>query len=452
MGHYVGQFHLIPNSIVGGVSYSKLSESDKLKANLDMANRQILQDEIKKGYVTNLIASERQTQAVLEVAKSQHEMTSAINDMVAGLDIRMAAINEQISFINAGIEGLSNLIKIPNSEKTRIFNITEGMRYLEMALKNPKRYEDALEFLIKAGEANHRDYIINLEIGKIYLYNSSTFDNVKAIDYLVKALEYSELDNPEIGAKVAQHLAFAYYLITDFESAIEMGDLSYDLDNKVLEGLYIAGECRFLLGNHKDGENDMFAICWADKSYVHQVLNNKNIILSYPEDEDWEDFAETLKGTAEDEESKRIIKNEEAFKKSNEFFNMLREAGRLMHDKEYINNYSKVLEYNSITFSMLKNYLEKVIEFKNNPKKYYNISFMQHVNTDDLKVYNAFNKIREKELKLKYEQDKKEIYEKYKYNPEFQLGILLGHIYNYRGEVIIMVIAISLFLSYKSIF
>lgn len=393
MGHYVGQFHLIPNSIVGGVSYNKLSESDKLKANLDMANRQILQDEIRKGYVANLIASERQTQAVLDVAKGQHEMTSAINDMAAGLDIRMAAINEQISFVNAGIEGLSNLIRIPNSEKTRIFNITEGMRYLEMAFKNPKRYEDALEFLIKAGEANHRDYIINLEIAKIYLYNSSTFDNIKAIDYLIKALEYCELDNPEIGAKVAQHLAFAYYLIADFESAIEMGDLSYDLDNKVLEGKYIAGECRFLLGNYEDGENDIFTVCSADKSYLPQVLNNKNITLPNPEG---------LKDIVEHCESERIVKNEENVGKSEEYMNLLAKAGEMIGDDNfYTFSHTDVVGKKSITYSMIKSYLEKVIAQRTYIKnrvlngtypKFSEEEFMVHEMFDNIKSNRKDNK------------------------------------------------------------
>lgn len=412
MSHYVGQFRLIPNNIVGGVSYSKLSESDKQKANLDMANRQIIQDEIKTGYIANLIQSEKQRQAVLKVAEGTYELNASITKFASSMDMRMIAINEQVSLINTGVESLREVMMIPDQEKDRLFNFKEGIRYLEQSLLNPKRYVDALHFLIKSSDMNHRDYLVNHEIGKIYLYNSKSFDIDKAIKYLQLSLDYCETEAPMVGAEVAQHLAFAAYLTNNFDYAIDMAELAYSIDNDKLEAKYIAAECKILRGDKNDGINDLKSIISVNRSYIDDIKNNNNIskLINIKELES----VETVKV--------EIVENleyEHSIDNSPEMEMLIKNAGSNM---EF---YTKLIS-NGVKNTKIKEIMQYKIDVKNGVIK-------EEPKTSSYKVKS------EKEM----------LDEEYKYDPGYQVGKFLGHLYNLRGVIAIGVIFMIIYLLIK---
>ena len=274
MSHYIGDFLGLPNSLVGMSSHNQLSDYDKNKSKLDSANRQILQSEIKTGYLSTLQAQESQHNNLI---KAQSLVNNSINDLASKVDMRMRAVTEQMSLVNTGIDKLAEIMMIPDFEKERLHYYSEGLKYLGQSFGNVKRYVDALEFFKKAAGLNKRDFLVQHEIGKIHLYNSSTLDIGVAIKSLLVSFEYAKDEAPNVGSEVAQHLAFANYLNGELKNAIKYGKLSFELDNTRLEALYICGEAQIVLGDIKTGIETLNTLINIDSSYLGLIKSNSNI-------------------------------------------------------------------------------------------------------------------------------------------------------------------------------
>lgn len=274
MSHFIADFIGTPNGLVGGSSYANLSEYDKSKARLDSVNRQILQDEIKEGYLSVLKQQEVQH---VEMIKSQSFINNAIHSMSSNIDMRMRAVQEQMELVNTGLAKLSEIMMIPDFEKERLHYYSEGLRYLELAFTNVSRYSDALEFFQKAANTNKRDFLVNHEIGKIFLYSSDNLNIEAAIKALALSFEYAYDEAPMIASEVAQHLAFAYYLNGELDKAVKFGDISFVLDDSRLEGLYISSEANLVLGNTEEGIKGLKHLVNKNHSYLALISENVNI-------------------------------------------------------------------------------------------------------------------------------------------------------------------------------
>lgn len=274
MSHFIGDFLAVPNSLVGISSHNQLSEYDKNKSKLDSVNRQILQNEIKSGYLSTLKSQEIQH---TEAIKAQSLVNNSILELSSKVDMRMRAVSEQMELVNTGLDKLAEIMMIPEFEKERLHYYSEGLKYLKQSFTNIKRYVDALEYFQKAANLNKRDFLVQHEIGKIHLYNSESLDIEKAINALKLSFEYAKDEAPMVGSEVAQHLAFANYLNGDLEGAIKYAEESVALDNTRLEALYICGEAHIVLGNINTGIGILKTLINLDASYIDLIEENKNI-------------------------------------------------------------------------------------------------------------------------------------------------------------------------------
>ena len=232
-----------------------------------------------------------------ELQKNREELTF-INRK---LDLQL----EQQKLSNLLLQNISELLRVPDSEKERQLFIEKGIKHFVNASKNTELYEDALKNLLNAEKLADDDYFVLHRIGCIYLYVEKYLDPLKAIDYFKRASKYASVesdpkairlvsilnkanaencsqnnDNTErIGSLAAdsyEKAAFASYILGDFDSAEKYQTLAfeimYSINDKDL--LPIKNQYQFTLAKYQIRNNNI------DKAIVninHAIELNPNL-------------------------------------------------------------------------------------------------------------------------------------------------------------------------------
>lgn len=182
--------------------------------------------------------------------------------VLESIDLRLLTMNEENLLMNKGLQDLIELVKIPDFEKERLFYFKESYKFLELAKKNPRRYSDALIYLKKAYELNPRDFVVNLEIGMIHLYDDANIDFESALYHFKLSLDYA-LDTTKysLTATILLNLAYIYYLQMNFSKAqkfsiqasslIEAKNIKPEL---ALNSFQLVLECGMIQGDKKGVE------------------------------------------------------------------------------------------------------------------------------------------------------------------------------------------------------
>lgn len=197
------------------------------------------------------------------INQASKEQVFAIKNLQAsvlgGLDI----VNQTLNFINRNLDiqleqqklgnlllqNISELLRVPDSEKERQHSIELGIKFFVNASKDSDLYSDALEELQKAESLMKQDYFVLHRIGCIYLYVEKYINPEKALDYFLRAAKYasvesdskaahlvnvltnnfntvnSELNNAEgqiglLAAESYEKAAFASYILGRFSEAV----------------------------------------------------------------------------------------------------------------------------------------------------------------------------------------------------------------------------------------
>lgn len=156
---------------------------------------------------------------------------------------------EQQKLTNLLLQNISDLLRVPNSEKERQNLIEIGIKFFVNAKQDPDLFDDSLEELLKAEQLMKQDYFVLHRIGMIYLFSEKHINPTKALAYFTRAAKYASVEsdpnalrlvnvltvneslpNSEVSKKPKsiQYLAaesfekaaFSSYILGDFETAV----------------------------------------------------------------------------------------------------------------------------------------------------------------------------------------------------------------------------------------
>ena len=206
-----------------------------------------------------------------EIYKASNQQVSAINNLEnqigAGMNLlqnKLSDISSELNFLNRNNEilieqqklsnlllhNISELLRVPDSEKERQHAIELGIKFFVNAKKDADLYDDALKYLLKAEEIYEEDYFVLHRLGLIYLHVLKHIDIQKAHDYFERAAKYASIESdPEairltnvlinatnnsnrtsvddineiehLAAESFEKAAFASYVLGDFEAAVK---------------------------------------------------------------------------------------------------------------------------------------------------------------------------------------------------------------------------------------
>jgi tetratricopeptide (TPR) repeat protein len=232
------------------------------------------------------------------IAQASVEQVGAINQLGqkigAGLNVlsnQMSDVSNKLNFLNRNIgiqieqqklsnlllQNISQLLRVPDSEKERQHAIELGVKFFVNANLDLDLFDDALEELLKAELLMKQDYFVLHRIGLIYLHVPKHINVEKALDYFTKAAKYASIEsNPEtlklvnalngsfknvnylaqndvqtLAADSFEKAAFASYVLGQFELAIKH-------QSKALE-YAITAENYFMLAKYQSRSKDIIS-------------------------------------------------------------------------------------------------------------------------------------------------------------------------------------------------
>lgn len=184
------------------------------------------------------------------------------------LDIQI----EQQKLSNLLLSNISDLLRIPDSEKERQNSVELGFKFFVNASKDSDLYSDALVELLKAESLMKQDYFVLHRIGLIHLYVEKHINPQKALDYFLRAAKYAIVESDpttirlinnlndvgagnqvakieQLAAESYEKAAFTAYVLGQFENAV-------NYQNKALN-LCPSSENRFLLSKYQVRNNNV---------------------------------------------------------------------------------------------------------------------------------------------------------------------------------------------------
>jgi hypothetical protein len=272
-------------------------------------------------------------------------LRSEINEMASMLDWKLSMLIEEQRVTNQLLGHIANLLRIPDSQKQRVYYIEQGLKYLKNALLEGSKslfYDDSLDGFKEAEKIEHKDYITLKRIGQIYLYSAKYMNIPLAEEYFVKSGREALAEANAGGTTTSNHFrpndsdtgiysenlfqaeaaeAYIYagrtcYLQQKMSQAIEYAEKAY----KLVPGFLEAGfeQAKYLAANNQVFEavkvletvinKDRF---FSLKTLIEKDLSSKKPIL---------DLLESLqqkavdKATLEFAECKRIMSAESTAK------------------------------------------------------------------------------------------------------------------------------------------
>lgn len=118
------------------------------------------------------------------------ELRGEINEMASMLDWKLSQVIEEQRVTNYLLGKIAKLLRIPDSQKQRVYYIEQGLKYLKNAFMEDFKsdfYVDAFESFQKAEEIEKKDYLVLNRMGQIYLYSEGYLDIGLAEQYFLKS-------------------------------------------------------------------------------------------------------------------------------------------------------------------------------------------------------------------------------------------------------------------------
>ncbi len=235
---------------------------------------------------------------LIDIKYQLQDVENAIYQIGGIIDRKLNAVIEQQYLTNMGIQQLIQISKIPEFQKERIYFFEEGLKFLNNALIDPKRYVDALENFLEAEKRKKTDYLVLYNIGLIYLYSSDNLDLEKAKEYFTKAGDYSDdelesesqrsqqigFSNEKVSFSIIrkfayesyQHLANAHLILGENEEAIIAANKAVKISSKALEAKYISAQANLFLGNEQ-AALELIKQLGEDNNYLIDAVFNPSL-------------------------------------------------------------------------------------------------------------------------------------------------------------------------------
>ncbi len=199
------------------------------------------------------------------IDQSSKEQVQAIHHLGQNIGLGMDVLNNQISNVNESLiflnrntdilieqqklenlllQNISELLRVPDSEKERQHSIELGVKFFVNAAKDSDLYADALEELLKAETFMKQDYFVLHRIGCIYLYVEKYIDPEKARDYFLRAAKYASVESDSTAVRLTNVLTNNFNKVNSElnNSEIQIGLLAADSYEKAAFASYILGK------------------------------------------------------------------------------------------------------------------------------------------------------------------------------------------------------------------
>lgn len=154
-------------------------------------------------------ASKEQIGAIKELGNSLGKGLNVLGKGMGVLSNQMASIDSSLSFLNRNVDlmieqqrmsnlllhNISQLLRVPDSEKERQHAIERGVQFFVNARIDSDLYSDSLMEFLKAEALVQQDYFVLHRIGLIYLYVPKLLNPLKALDYFLRAAKYARIES-----------------------------------------------------------------------------------------------------------------------------------------------------------------------------------------------------------------------------------------------------------------
>lgn len=261
------------NSSVADSYLDYIKDTSLVKYGADMVGKYIQTASKEQVEVINKVGTDicQGLNALAYLAKDNTKQTvSALENLEKSVQVEFANTINELKFINKNLDiqieqqrlsnllltNISELLRVPDSEKERQNCIELGIKFFVNAQKNAELYDDALEELQKAEALMKQDYFVLHRIGCIYLYVEKYIDLDEAIGYFLRAGKYASIESDPKAIRLANVLinnnsnsesnaslntikllaadsyekaAFASYVKGNVEDAIKFQDIAADL-------------------------------------------------------------------------------------------------------------------------------------------------------------------------------------------------------------------------------
>ena len=150
------------------------------------------------------------SQHLQEINCNISDLRGEISDMAAMLDWKLSLMIEQQRLTNQLLGHIAQLLRIPDSQKQRVYHIEQGLKYLTNAIRegiDSPFYADALEGFREAEQIERKDYITLNRIGQIHLYSRQHMDIPIAEEYFLKSAREAFAEANAGGTPTASHFA-----------------------------------------------------------------------------------------------------------------------------------------------------------------------------------------------------------------------------------------------------
>jgi len=148
---------------------------------------------------------------------------------------------EQQRLSNLLLKNITELLRVPDSEKERQLCIEMGVKFLVNAAKDPDLYDDALEELHKAEELRKQDYFVLHRLGTIYLYTEKHMNPEKALDYFLLAAKYASVESDPEAMRLANVMTQSFDTVNSGDSTESIQHLAGDSYEKAAFACYVLG-------------------------------------------------------------------------------------------------------------------------------------------------------------------------------------------------------------------
>ena len=292
------------------------------------------------------------------------ELRGEINDMASMLDWKLSQLIEEQRITNQLLGFIAQLLRIPDSQKQRVYHIEQGIKYLKNAFMendvSSSFYIDALEDLKKAEDIERKDFITLNRIGQVYLYSKQHLDFEKAEDYFLKSARESYAEANVSGTTVSNNLtpygyetdvysknpfvaataeSFLYagracYLQKKLDKATEYAQKAFELIPEFLQAGF--EQAKYLASNNKELEsvNLLEKVISSDRFFSIKTVKDKDLITKKKTTE----LLEKLRTDSHNEVKTKLDELKEKASKTSEANEILSEISKHLSKGNYLSN------------------------------------------------------------------------------------------------------------------
>jgi hypothetical protein len=171
-----------------------------------------------------------------------NEISHGIGNLHAMLDWKTDIIIEQLYINNNYLRQISELLRIPDSQKQKALHIENGLKFLHNGLQNlnmSRHFSDALEEFNLSIQIERRDFFTLHRLGIIHFYSQSHLNIQQAYEYFCDAAHYAQAESTIDSSN--RNYSLSRFPQEKTNKAVYLEEAS--------NSLIFASRCCYLLGN-----------------------------------------------------------------------------------------------------------------------------------------------------------------------------------------------------------